>query len=262
MSRIDFAGEAAARHVEETYLTPDVVAQRARTLSALALRPGERVVDIGSGPGLLAHDMARLVGPSGRVAGLDPSPAMNAMAARRCADCPQASFEAGEATALPFAAASFDAAVTTQVLEYVADIPLALAEIARVLRPGGRVLIIDTAWDSVVVETSDRARNARVWAAWEGHLVHPNLPTRLAPDLGAAGFETVRIETIPMVSVGWQPTSYAGRMIDAVAGYAAGAGRLAPGEAEAWRAELAALSEAGRFYFSVDRVLFLAVRRG
>jgi len=54
--------EESTRKVESLYLTPDVVAQRSRVLQALALREGERVLDIGSGPGLLAHEMAAAVG--------------------------------------------------------------------------------------------------------------------------------------------------------------------------------------------------------
>jgi arsenite methyltransferase len=61
--------EEATRRVETTYLTPDVVAQRQATLPALELRPGERVLDIGSGPGLLAQEMAITVGSGGRVWG-------------------------------------------------------------------------------------------------------------------------------------------------------------------------------------------------
>ena len=61
----------ASRRVEAIYITPDVVAQRRDVLQALALRTGERVLDIGSGPALLAADMGVAVGPSGRVLGID-----------------------------------------------------------------------------------------------------------------------------------------------------------------------------------------------
>jgi arsenite methyltransferase len=58
---------ARARRIERICQTPDIVEQRARTLEWLALRPGERVVDLGCGPGLLAFEMALRVGPTGRV---------------------------------------------------------------------------------------------------------------------------------------------------------------------------------------------------
>src|SRR5260221_13239783 len=63
--------EETSRKVEALYLTPDVVTQRGRVLRALELREGERVLDIGSGPGLLANEMAALVGPNCRAGGVD-----------------------------------------------------------------------------------------------------------------------------------------------------------------------------------------------
>ena len=82
--------EAAAKAVEAMYLTPDVVAQRARVLDILAVRAGEAILDIGTGPGLLAFDLARLVGEKGRVVALDNAPAMVAMASARLASLAQA----------------------------------------------------------------------------------------------------------------------------------------------------------------------------
>ena len=79
-------GDAAARKLEAAYLTPDVVEQRRATLRALALRPGERVLDVGSGPGLLAAEMAQVVGLAGHVIGIDVSDAMLALGQRRCAN--------------------------------------------------------------------------------------------------------------------------------------------------------------------------------
>ena len=139
----DFYQDRAAR-LEAVYLTPDVVEQRCRTLRALNPRPAERVLDIGSGPGLLAHDIAASVGAEGAVVGVDLSEAMLEMSRSRCQALPWARFEHGDATALRFDAQSFDAAVCTQVYEYVEDVPSALAQLYRVLRPGGRVVIIDS----------------------------------------------------------------------------------------------------------------------
>jgi arsenite methyltransferase len=98
-------------------------------LEMLAIKPKERVIDIGSGPGLLALDLARLVGPDGYVAALDAAPAMVAMANARLGDLPQATCLQGDAVNLEFPDASFDAGVSTQVYEYVADVPRALAEL-------------------------------------------------------------------------------------------------------------------------------------
>ena len=238
--------EAAARSVEAMYLTPDVVSQRMRVLDMLSPKPGERVIDIGVGPGLLAHDLARLVGDTGRIVGLDMAPAMIKMARTRLAALPQAECVAGDATALDFPEGVSDAAVSTQVYEYVADMPKALAELHRVLRPGGRVLILDTDWRSVVWHSSDEARMARMLACWDGHLADPHLPAKLGPLFRRTGFTVARVE-----------------IMRAIHGYARGNGAkygLTDAETQAWHEDQLRLIERGEFFFSVNRYAFLATR--
>lgn len=149
MSRLQFDPDVAD-NIDHTYASPDIAAQREYVLASLGLHPGERVLDVGSGPGYLAESMGEAVGPTGAVHGMDPSPAMNSIASARCASIPWISIDEGDATALPYPEQTFDAAVSTQVYEYVADMPRALDELRRVLRPNGRALILDTDSDSEV----------------------------------------------------------------------------------------------------------------
>jgi arsenite methyltransferase len=78
--------EETSRRVEAVYQTPDVIAQRRQVLKAMDLRAGEQVLDIGSGPGLLACEMAASVGQGGRVCGIDTSEDMLTMSRKRCTD--------------------------------------------------------------------------------------------------------------------------------------------------------------------------------
>src|SRR5215831_19113352 len=120
--------EATSRRIEATYGTPDVVEQRRIVRAALGLKPGQDVLDIGSGPGFLACEMAEAVGPGGTVRGIDPSKAMLSVARRRPATgSAPVEFGPGQATELPFADAEFDVVTSTQVYEYVDDVPAALA---------------------------------------------------------------------------------------------------------------------------------------
>ena len=195
---LDF-DEENARRLEAIYMTPDVVDQRRAIRAALSLQPGERVLDIGSGPGFLAAEMAAEVGPGGRVHGIDPSESMLAGARRRGAPV---EYGTGDALALPFPDEHFDVAVSTQVYEYVEDIAAALAEARRVLRPGGRLLVLDTDWDSIVWHSGDRERMQRVLTAWNEHLADPYLPRRLPGLLRAAGLEPTKTAIIPILNVG------------------------------------------------------------
>ena len=252
--------EATSRRVEATYRTPDVVEQRRAVLAALDLKPGEDVLDIGSGPGFLAREMGGEVGPDGSVTGVDPSQSMLSMARTRPtqADSAPVGFRAGEATALPCAGASCDVVTSTQVYEYVDDMPAALAEAWRVLRPGGRLLVIDTDWGSIVWRSSDDDRMRRVLDAWDGHLADPHLPRRLSGLLEDAGFSVTHRAAIPLLNVGYDPDTYSAGLIGFVSAFVPRHSAISADDIASWASDLVGLGPA--YFFSLNRYLFLAVK--
>jgi arsenite methyltransferase len=252
--------EATSRRVEATYTTPDVSSQRQVIRAALGLKPGEDVLDVGSGPGFLACEMGAEVGPGGSVTGVDPSPSMLSIARARprAAGSAPVAFSAGQATALPCAGGSFDAVTSTQVYEYVENVPAALAEAWRVLRPGGRLLVLDTDWDSIVWRSGDDDRMRRVLAAWDRHLADPYLPRRLTGLLEEAGFSVTHRSAIPLLNAGYDPDTYSAGLIGFVAAFVPRHSDITAGDVAAWASDLAGLG-AG-YFFSLNRYLFVAVR--
>ncbi len=109
------------------------------------VRTGESVLDLGCGAGFDAFIAGQLVGPAGRVAGVDISPEMIAVAeaGRAEAGCPQVEFRLAPVEALPFPDGAFDVALSNGVLNLIPDKPAALREVFRVLRPGGRLQACD-----------------------------------------------------------------------------------------------------------------------
>jgi arsenite methyltransferase len=210
------------------------------------VEPGEHVLDIGSGPGFLAAEMAAEVGPDGHVVGVDPSESMLALARSRGDSVHYAS---GDALALPCEDETFDAAVATQVYEYVADMPGALAEARRVLKPGGRLLILDTDWDSIVWHSSDPERMRRVLLKWNDHLADPYLPRRLPGLLRDAGFDVLDAVIIPILNRG-QADDLSRGIMPMIASFV--------GDPE-WAEDLRSLGD--DYFFSLNRYVFTA-RKG
>jgi ubiquinone/menaquinone biosynthesis C-methylase UbiE len=254
--------EAASRKLEAVYHTPDIVTQRRQTLNRLALREGASVIDIGSGPGILLAEMAEVVGPEGRATGVDVSDSMLALTAQRFSSSlvkDRVSFLKADATRLPFEPASFDAAISTQVYEYVPDIDLALAELYRVLRPGARAVILDTDWDSIVWNATDEALMGRVLSLWTRRFAHPHLPRTLSHRLRAAGFQVLGREVVVFFNPEYDPNTYSLTNAEIMADFVGPLG-LSSHEVHAWTQDLRDLGTKGCYFFSLNRYLFLAVK--
>lgn len=240
------------------YITPDLVGQRKQILQALGPQPGERILDMGSGPGFLTCDIGKLVGAAGWVCGIDISEPLLAAAKNYCTHLPWMEFRFADAAKLPFPDGHFDAVVSTQVLEYLPDVNAALAEAHRVLRSGGRMAILDTDWDSIVWHTSDRTRMSRILSVWDEHTTNPHLPMTLAKKIRQAGFQSESPKIIPIFNPVFSSDAFSNRLIDLVVSFVSGRGKITNAEAIVWAQELRQLGEQGDYFFSLNRYLFMA----
>jgi arsenite methyltransferase len=249
-----------AKEIERSYITPEMTLQRIRTLEGLSLQSGEHVLDAGCGTGFLAQELAMIVGPTGRVVGVDNSQDMLELATQRCQGLPQVELKKGFVEELPEQADSFDAVTSVQVLLYVNDVPKALSEIHRVLKPGGRIALLDTDWRGTVLNSSDEALTRRMLTAWDNAVPSPNLPVHLAPLLRRQGFTATRVDAIPIINTSYTPDNFAVGALEWIANYAEKQGAVSPKESSHWLADLKSLGENGEFFFCVNRFLFTAVK--
>ena len=255
MSQLEFDRRLIQR-LERLYSTRDVLRRRELVRAALGARSGDRILDVGCGPGFYITELLEAVGREGAVAGVD----MLAVAAKRAAGHGNVEFHEADATSLPVPDASFERAVCVQVLEYVRDVPAALAEVHRVLRPGARMLVWDVDWATVSWHAIDRQLARRVLAAWDKHLTHPCLPRTLAAQLRDAGFADVRMDAHAFATAELIPDAYGGSLVPLLEQYVAEQGGMSQEEAKAWAGEQRELGDRGEFFLTVTQFCFTATR--
>jgi arsenite methyltransferase len=257
MAGIVFDEDLAVR-LESVYRTRDILRRRGLVREALAASPGERILDVGCGPGFYVAELLGEIGETGAVVGVDVSAPMLAVAARRVEGHPNVAFYEADATALPVEDESFDAAFSVQVIEYVPDADRALAELHRALRPGGRAVVWDVDWTTISWHSSDPSAMEHALRAWDEHLAHPALPRTLAARLRAAGFEDVTAEGHVFATNELVDDAYVGAIFPLIEEFVAERG--GPEEAKAWADDQRSLDERGEFFFSCTQFCFTARR--
>ena len=176
--------------------TPAQVRLRRRFLRFVPVRPGQRVLEIGCGTGVVLRDLMRLVGKRGEVTGLDPSRTMLERArglARGAAGGPLR-LRHGDGNQLPFAGGRFDVALAITVILHVAEPLRVVKELVRVTRAGGRVGLQDQDFGLVAAAHPDRALTDRILDGVAARIYEePYSGRRLPALLREAGLEQVRV---------------------------------------------------------------------
>ena len=240
----------------------DMVTRRSTVLARVNLQPGETVLEIGCGGGFYAREAGISVGRAGSVAAVDISAEQIAEASSHCAGLRHVECRVADVVALPYQDNSFDAAYGVQVLEYISAADDALREVCRVLRPVGRFVYLATNWDSVVWCPNEPDILARIERTWAGMLQHPNFPAGLPARLKQAGFRTLRQTPVTILNTTFDENTFSYWLVQMVTAHAVGRNVLSLEDADSLIADLSALSEAGRYFYSATPVITEAVRAG
>jgi len=188
-----------AKSLEARGRTPSHARLRRRFLKFVPIRPGERVLEVGCGTGVVVRNLAELVGRRGEVVGVDASRRLLDRAralSRETARHTRIAWRVADAASLPFAANRFDTALAVTVILHVTDPLRVVREMARVTRPGGRVAVQDQDFGVVAVTHPERELTERIMrGVAERVYEEPHSGRRLPGLLRSAGLVDVRLLT-------------------------------------------------------------------
>ncbi|MFR9752703.1 methyltransferase domain-containing protein [Nocardia sp. 004] len=255
--RFDQAGQDQLVDVRDLKAAlPGIRRLRAWAHEALALRPGEHAVDIGSGTGTEVITFAEAVGPSGSAVGVEPDPQLLAAAERRAARVgATVKFHPGDSYGIPFGANSFDAALCERVFQHLTTPARAADEIARVLRPGGRVVVVDSDWDTAIVHPGELRVTRAVIDTLISATTNPLSGRRIPGLLTEAGLVVDDIGSHALVqdrSVG------AGALVTRISAMTVARGAITEAQRDQLLADLEAAAAGGDIHLSVTMFAVLA----
>lgn len=250
-----FYDEDMSRRQERVAATADMRAQRQFVLDLMQLQPGEQILDVGTGNGIFAREMLEIVGETGYVTGVDGSKTMVAMASEIC---PGGRFLQGDATDLPVASGQFDVVTASQVLCFVPDVAQAVSQMFRILKPGGRLVVLDSDWGSLVWNCQDQDLRRRVLDVLISAYADAHVPRSLSSHLTAAGFTITGRHAYPILN--WAPgeDAYSQQLLDHLEPMAEGVDGFDVADAQAWTADQKTMVEDGTYMFCLNRFVFCA----
>lgn len=184
---VDAAGDSTRFAAYLDAATAMLRERKLALLEALQLGEGNAAIDVGCGVGDDVVLLAERVGTAGHAVGVDLSANLLAEARSRAAEMASATFVRADAHALPFGDNSFDGARVERTLQHVADPAAAVREIARVTRPGRRVVAFEPDWHTLVFSGADVATSKRLAGDVAAHSRHPAAGTQLPSWFAAAG---------------------------------------------------------------------------
>ncbi|QEX17358.1 hypothetical protein FRZ44_26560 [Hypericibacter terrae] len=255
---VDATGEAEKfiAFLDRVEALPDVVARRQRSYAQLELQPGTFVAEIGCGTGTAAREMSVLVHPGGHVYGFDISGQFVTLArARAFAASAKVEFQVSDATTLPLADGCIDVYRAERVYMHLKRPETALSEAFRVLRPGGRLLIMDQDWDSLLFD-GDLYATRLVTRAFADSMMNGMIARRMRGLMLETGFKDVAVVAEAMATSDGRAYGW---VADTV-GKAAMGSTLDPSIVEAWQQDQRQRIADDRYFVSFTHLITTARR--
>lgn len=226
----------------------------------VAPQPGERALDIGSGTGSETRVLATAVASAGAALGVEPHPGLRSVALRRAADAgSDARFVGGDALALPVDDCAVDVVWCERVFQHLSESDGAAAEIARVLRPGGRVALLDTDWATTILYPGEPEVITVLTGGALSSAANPHAGRKLAGQLSAAGLQVADLGSQALIQ---DPGKVTWPLIRMLGEKAVQRGLITEQQRDRLYADLTSAAERGAFHMSVTMFGVIAHRPG
>lgn len=215
------------------------------------LRPaeGDRILDAGCGTGGDVLMLVELVGADGEVVGIDNSETMVETARQQADEIPNTRFEVGDAVELPFEDNHFDASRIDRVLQHLEAPEAAINELCRVTKPGGRIGLSDSDWETIIIETPG-GYSEDFLSTEHASPRNPTVGRQLYRHAREAGLTEIDIDTWTPVSTELAFIREAGRL-EAWTDAMQAAGEVTPAEVDDWYQGLEEADEQGVLFGSI-----------
>lgn len=246
--------EKTAQQLSMIYQTDDIREMQRQYRVWFDPRPGEKILDVGCGTGINDIGLSKLVGPSGKIVGIDNSEAMLAVARAKAA-APNIEYQLKSVEEMDFPEDSFDGVVCTQVLGYVSAPVQVIRSMLRVVKPGGRVFISETDWDTLMYSVPDKELQRKVTMSFSDHQGDGWTGRRLYSLCIQAGAKQIELHPYVIHNAEYSARKYGGPLSIVIRDYLLRTKKCAETEVSRWLQLLSEAFDDHTYFFGLNRIV-------
>ena len=246
--------EKTAKQLSMIYQTDDIKEMQRQYRVWFDPRPGEKILDVGCGTGVNDLALSKLVGPSGKIVGMDNSEAMLAIA-REKATAENIEYQLKAVEEMDFPDDYFDGVVCTQVLSYLAAPVDVIRSLLRVVKPTGRIFISETDWDTLMYSIPDKELQRKVTMAFSDHQGDGWVGRRLYALCLQSGGKQIDLHPYVIHNAEYSIRKYGGPLSYVIRDYLLRTQKCTDAEVQRWLKLLSEAFDDHSYFFGLNRIV-------